>query len=321
MKRAFRRRVASAAWLQTMASSPNIHRCCPICEDEHAAPHWSKPPLRVVRCGKCSMLYADPVSEEFVTGRFYGASNYHLSPEKLQSDFAPVRFDREMKLFRRFCTSGSILDVGCSTGAFLHSLKARFGAAYDVTGMDVPGPALDYARTHGIPVIETPFLECDFGERSFDAITFWAVLEHVDRPRQFLSKAAVVLRSGGYCFILVPNARSLAIRLLGRRYRYIMPEHLNYFSRETLLRFAQTEPRLQIREICTMHFNPVVIWQDWRRGSELVPEEKRARLLKKTTAMKESPLLGPIKFMYRTVEQLLGVAGLADNLVVVLQRV
>ena len=266
------------------------------------------------------MLYANPVAEEFVSGKFYGSSRYHLSPDKLQSDFAPVRFEREVKLLRHFCPSGSILDVGCSTGAFLHRLKAGFGAAYDVHGMDVPGPALDYARTQGIPVIETGFLEHDFGERRFDAITFWAVLEHVDRPRMFLNKAASVLRSGGHCFILVPNARSLAIRLLGLRYRYVMPEHLNYFTRQTLLRFAQTESRLQFCEIRTMHFNPVVVWQDWRRGGKWVAEEERARLLTKTTRWKQSSLLRPIRLLYRFSETFLNLGGLADNLIIVMQR-
>jgi len=300
---------------------PNVHRRCPACESDQPAPHWLKAPLRVVRCGNCSMLYADLVAEEFVSGKFYGSSRYHLSPDKLQSDFASVRFKREVKLLRRFCPSGSILDVGCSTGAFLHRLKTGFGAAYDVLGMDVPGPALDYARTLGIAVIETGFLEHDFGERDFDAVTFWAVLEHVDRPRLFLNKAASVLRTGGHCFILVPNARSLAIRLLGARYRYVMPEHLNYFTPQTLLLFAETESRLRICHVRTMHFNPVVVWQDWRRGGQLVAEEERARLLTKTTRLKQSSLLRPVRLLYRSVERLLNVGGLADNLAIVMQRV
>jgi 2-polyprenyl-3-methyl-5-hydroxy-6-metoxy-1,4-benzoquinol methylase len=299
-------------------SDSTLHRRCPLCESDEPQTRWSKPALRVVRCARCSMLYANPVAAELISGHFYGASSYHVSPEKLESDFAPVRFEREIKLLRRFCSRGAVLDVGCSTGAFLNALKV-FGDAYQSTGMDVPGAAFDHARRVGISVIDAPFPEHDFGSEHFDAVTFWAVLEHLNRPRDFLTKAAEVLRPGGHCFVLVPNIRSLAMRLLGPRYRYVMPEHLNYFSRDTLLGFARTERRFQVRELGTTHFNPIVIWQDFRRGG-LVPEEQRARLLKKTTAWKESSALRAFKPAYRIIERLLGGAGLADNLVLVLQR-
>jgi SAM-dependent methyltransferase len=261
------------------------------------------------------MIYANPVEADLISGTFYGASSYHLSTEKLQSDFAPVRFEREVKLFERFCGRGAVLDVGCSTGAFLTALKRNAGNRYEVTGLDVPGAALEYARNHGINVIDAPFGKHHFDAR-FDAITFWAVLEHVDRPGKFLEKAAEVLRPGGHCFVLVPNMRSLAARLLGARYRYIMPEHLNYFTEQTLTRCAGMEPRFQIRELRTSHFNPIVIWQDFWRGG-LVPEEQRAHLLKRTTALKK---LGLLNACYKMLERAIGGAGLGDNLVLTLQR-
>ena len=266
------------------------------------------------------MLYANPVAAEFISGDFYGQSSYHLSPDKLQSDFAPSRFERELKIFRSFSKAGTVLDVGCSTGAFLHRLKSLYGPAYEVVGTDVPGPALDHAASHGIPIIAAPFPDHDFRDQRFDAITFWAVLEHLDQPGKFLAKAASILRSCGHCFILVPNARSVAMRLLGPRYRYVMPEHLNYFTGKTLLRFVQNEPRFRVCEVRTTHFNPVVIWQDWRSGGLAVSEQDRAHLLKQTTALKESTLATPLKFLYRALEHLLSATGVGDNLVLILQR-
>lgn len=43
----------------------------------------------------------------------------------------------------------------------------------------------------------------------------------MSEPKLFLQKAASILKPGGLCFILVPNMNSLAIRLLGAKYRYI----------------------------------------------------------------------------------------------------
>jgi 2-polyprenyl-3-methyl-5-hydroxy-6-metoxy-1,4-benzoquinol methylase len=268
------------------------------------------------------MEFANPVETQFVEGAFYDrlAAPYYLSPDKLESDYAPVRFARELRLFRRYCDQGAVLDVGCSTGAFLYQLAHRFPANYTTLGADVAGPALDCAESRGVPVLRTAFLEHDFGEQRFDAVTFWAVLEHLTEPGKFLAKAAVLLKPAGHCFVLVPNMNSLAVRCLGTRYRYIMDEHLNYFTAGTLGRLAAQERGFAIVALKSIHFNPVVLWQDWRGDGQRVPDAKRARLLKLTTGWKQNPLLGPAKWIYGGVERILGRFRLADNLVMVLQR-
>jgi 2-polyprenyl-3-methyl-5-hydroxy-6-metoxy-1,4-benzoquinol methylase len=269
------------------------------------------------------MVYANPIEEGLSSGLFYDrlAVPFYLSPDKLQSDYSPVRFARELALFRTFCCKGSVLDVGCSTGAFLFQLRTRFEGDYDVTGIDVAGPALDYAEQRGVPVLRESFLNMDFGAKRFDAITFWAVIEHLDDPGQFLTKAASLLQPSGLCFILVPNLKSLAVRLLGAKYRYIFPQHLNYFTPATLKRFAARSQDLRIIKTSSTHFNPIVIWQDWRGSGQFVSDQSRAKLLKQTTAYKQNPWLKPIKLALGAAEALLGHLNLADNIVVVLQRV
>ena len=211
------------------------------------------------------------------------------------------------------------MDVGCSTGAFLFQLQSQFPQEYRVTGLDIGTAPLNYAETRSIRVIREPFLDHDFGDKRFDAVTFWAVMEHLAEPKQFLSRAADLLKPGGHCFILVPNMRSLAVRLLGLRYRYIMPEHLNYFTTKTVLRFVQTEPRFQLRTLRSTHFNPLVILQDSKNHADPVDPTARARLLQKTTALKQSRLLFGLRLLYRASERVLGLFNLADNLVIVLQ--
>src|SRR5439155_25519704 len=128
---------------------------------------------------------------------------------------------RELRLFRAHCRSGKVLDVGCSSGAFLHQLRERFPGDYEILGTDVSGAPLDYAESRGIPIWRGDFLTGDLGRETFDAITFWAVLEHLLEPKRFIERAASLLNSTGLCFVLVPNMESLAVRLLGARYRYI----------------------------------------------------------------------------------------------------
>src|SRR3954451_11569827 len=90
-----------------------VSRGCPLCD---ATVHEPDPPpyvggyaarggpvpflqkgtLRLVRCDACSMVYASPVGEEFISGLFYDrlGTPFYLSPDKLESDYSPVRFER-----------------------------------------------------------------------------------------------------------------------------------------------------------------------------------------------------------------------------------
>jgi SAM-dependent methyltransferase len=182
-------------------------------------------------------------------------------------------------------------------GAFLQQLRVAFPGDYTVLGLDVSGPALKHAESLGLPVQAAPFDVLELGGPPFDAITFWAVLEHVDQPRAFLRKSAEMLVPGGCAFVLVPNARSLAVHLLGARYRYIMPEHINYFSAATLKALAQEVPQFEIVALRSTHFNPVVLWQDALHPRDDVPTEERARLMTRTNAWKSAPKTFPCKFV------------------------
>jgi 2-polyprenyl-3-methyl-5-hydroxy-6-metoxy-1,4-benzoquinol methylase len=302
-----------------MTSAPASRRC-PVCGHQQAEAFLQKGELRLVRCRQCAMVFADPVPAEFGSGKYYdgAGAGYYLSAAKLESDYAPVRFERELRIFRRQCAAGEVLDVGCSSGAFLFQLGQRFPGCYRVLGTDVSGPALDYAEKRGVAVVRGSFPERDFGGRQFDAVTFWAVLEHLRAPAQFLAKAWALLKPDGVCFVLVPNMKSLAARVLGARYRYIYPQHLNYFTRATLTRLV--EPRFAVARFYTTHFNPIVVWQDWRGCGREISNSERAELLQRTTSYKQNPLLRPVKALYRLTERALAAAQLADNLAVVLRK-
>lgn len=302
--------------------SSSIARLCPVCSADRARPHWRKEGVCLVQCAECGMVFASPVPAALASGEHYEglAESLYLSPDKLAADYAPVRFDRELRLFREFCAGGRVLDVGCSTGGFLYQLEVRWPGAYERLGTDVVGPALAHAELQGVPVLREPWLEHDFGGLRFDAVTLWAVVEHLAEPARLLRQAATLLRPGGHCFILVPNLKSLAARLLGPRYRYVMAEHVNYFSAATLRRLAGGMPGCEVMALRSIHFNPVVLWQDWRGDGHPVPDAQRVALLRRTTAWKQRRSLGWLRPGYRLVERALGTLRLADNLVAVLRK-
>src|SRR5580698_6330638 len=296
-----------------------LNRRCPLCQGTEAGPWLRKLDLQLVRCRQCSMIYANPVPEEMATGNFYDqAGSEYLTPEKLASDYADVRFERELKLFCAHCQRGSVLDVGCSSGGFLYQLKKRFPNDYKILGTDVSTEPLEHAAKLGVPVVRGEFLTQSFEEK-FDAVTFWAVMEHLSAPKAFLKKAASILKPGGLCFMLTPNMNSLAVRLIGAKYRYIFPEHLNYFTPQTMRKFAELE--FTMVEMKSKHFNPIVIWQDFRGGERAISREERVKLLKRTTGYKQSRALVRVKVAYRAAEAVWGKLFLADNVAVVGRKI
>lgn len=266
------------------------------------------------------MVYANPAPREMASGTYYDeqGESFYLSAAKLEADYARVRFQRELRFFRRHCPAGKVLDVGCSSGAFLYHLKNISTGGYEVLGTDVSGAPLDYAESRGVPVVRGDFLKLSHPS-DFDAITFWAVIEHLLEPRQFLVHARELLREHGLCFVLVPNLRSLAMRVLGAKYRYVYAQHLNYFTAETLKRMG-VEAGFDLVAMRSTHFNPIVLWQDLSRPQSDVSNAERAQLLQRTTRWKRSPKLGVLRGMYRSCESALGSLGLADNLMALFRR-
>jgi 2-polyprenyl-3-methyl-5-hydroxy-6-metoxy-1,4-benzoquinol methylase len=311
------------AALQTLLrmTETNINRACPVCGSVKSEPLWQKAVLRIVRCSKCGMGFVNPAPAGMASGEYYDTegADYYLSPAKLESDYADVRFERELKLFREFCPRGQVLDVGCGSGAFLYQVQKRWPTEYEVRGTDVSEAPLDYAGSRGVPVVRGNFLEMDFAGALFDAITLWAVAEHLAEPKRFLARAHQLLKPGGICFVLVPNLKSLAVRLLGAKYRYVYAQHLNYFSVATLAQLASAAG-FEVIRTRFMHFNPVVIWQDWRDRGREVSNQERGQLLQRTTALKRRAGLKPIKLAYALAEKSLSAFGLADNVVVVLRK-
>jgi SAM-dependent methyltransferase len=105
----------------------------------------------------------------------------------------------------------TLLDYGCGRGETLQMAVAR---GYKCTGTDVDPVCLElsakFAKVEPLDV-NAPLRQ--FGERSFDVVTCFHVLEHVDSPQKILASLSHIARK--YVVIAVPNLQT--IRFLFRR--------------------------------------------------------------------------------------------------------
>ncbi len=140
---------------------------------------------------------------------------------------------------RQAPASGRLLDIGCGTGNFLLAAQA---AGYEVTGLELNRNAAQFARRKaGLHQVWPLRLENFIGScavEPFDVVTFFEVLEHQDKPRDFLLLVTSCLRDGGYIALSVPNRRrwQKGIEVLD-----YPPNHLTRWDAGSLTNFLVAE--------------------------------------------------------------------------------
>jgi len=94
-----------------------------------------------------------------------------------------------------------ILDVGCGTGGNLEMLS-EFGA---VEGVDVSQEAVDFCRARDVaPVTQAIAEDLPYDDESFDLVTGFDLIEHLDDDVAGLKEMRRVLRPGGRVLLVVP---------------------------------------------------------------------------------------------------------------------
>ncbi|MDT3728920.1 methyltransferase domain-containing protein [Streptomyces sp. DSM 41972] len=106
-----------------------------------------------------------------------------------------------------------LLDVGCGTGEFLHSLAdARHGG--QLTGVDTSADAVQATQSaSGVEAWCATATELPFSDAVFDCVTARHMLYHVDDPALAVTEAQRVLRAGGQ-FAATVNHREVAPRTM-----------------------------------------------------------------------------------------------------------
>jgi len=93
-----------------------------------------------------------------------------------------------------------ILDVGCGTGGTTSDLK-RFGAVY---GIDFSFSALQFSTKRGLQVLKGAVNKLPFLDDTFDMITMFDALEHIEDDLLVVKELSRILKKTGMIFITVP---------------------------------------------------------------------------------------------------------------------
>jgi SAM-dependent methyltransferase len=210
-----------------------------------------------------------------------------------------------MRVISRYKAGGSVLDIGCSSGAFLGHLK---GGPWKLHGIEAGQIAAETARARtGAEVFAGDVLEANLRPDEFDVITCMDVLEHLYEPREVLRNIHKWLKPDGIFYVFVPNIMSWEARIF-RSYWYglYLPRHVHHYSTRSLAELAtsvglcplhmSTPPGSALEEDVRILFFDLA----WRAGVRRGPLDLTAkaslpwRVVRKGLRLTVEPLYGMV---------------------------
>lgn len=224
-------------------------------------------------CGGCSIevvykQHGTPKEKYFITDDSYGTHGqivkclgcelFFVSPrEKDQkihcrySSFSDLKYEKERlsrgesqkgiieKCEEIYGKKGRLLDVGCATGVLLEVAKKR---GWDTIGVEPSKWATKIARVnYNLDVFNGTLDSLKLKRKYFDVVTCIDVIEHVVSPRMLLANIYSLLKDDGLLCIVTPDIKSLAAKMLGERWWHVRPDHIYYFSMDSLTRLLESE--------------------------------------------------------------------------------
>jgi 2-polyprenyl-3-methyl-5-hydroxy-6-metoxy-1,4-benzoquinol methylase len=264
--------------------SDRIHyNCCPVCQSTQitaalsATDHTvSKEVFSIWECGNCRLRFTQDVPNESSIGPYYKSEAY-ISHTDSREGLIHQLYHRVRKITlagksalvekETGKTKARLLDMGAGTGAFV---QAMLQAGWDAVGIEPDeSTRQNAAEIHQVQLHPVSFFEA-LPAGSFDVITLWHVLEHVESLHAYMQRLKALLVPDGVLLIAVPNYTSADAMHYGSHWAaYDVPRHLYHFSPSSM-RILADKHDLKIRTIKPMWFDSfyiALLSEQYKRGS------------------------------------------------------
>ncbi len=205
-----------------------MHHSCLICSSTFLKPLKGYEKAHLCQCNACGFVFAQKIPTSFELEEHYKGygRNDYLSPITIK------RYNELLDQMEVYRKTNKLLDVGCGIGYFLEEAKKR---GWEVYGTEFTDEAVSICQQKGIHIHKGVLNPDDFEAESFDVITSFEVIEHINNPIEELSNFNTLLRKGGLVYVTTPNFNSLLRYRLKAAYNVITyPEHLSYYTPKTL---------------------------------------------------------------------------------------
>lgn len=225
---------------------------CPWCGSDKAQINlWlkddflSKEDFHICECLNCGLLYTMPRPSKEKIGEYYKSEEYYSHQEnkkgfipRLYENVKKVNLKHKYELATKGLTTGKLLDIGCGVGDFLHTAEAH---GWQCTGVEPSEEAKAIARQRTQAKLMSSEDQEQLPDASFDVITMWHVLEHVDDLRWQVTQLQRLIKPNGRIVIALPNYKSYDGQFYKEHWAaYDVPRHLSHFNRTTIAKILKT---------------------------------------------------------------------------------
>lgn len=191
--------------------------------------------FEIRQCTNCELGITTPRPDSSKLGDYYLSEEYVSHSGKTSGGIGSLyKIARTFTLrwksetINKHKSKGHILDFGCGTGEFLHTMQ---NSGWKVTGVEPSDLAREKAETLTKQKLYNS-LELPSG---FDVITAWHVVEHVPDLMDTIQKLKGLLKKDGILFIAVPNFQSPdGVNYLQHWAGFDVPRHLWHFSKKSM---------------------------------------------------------------------------------------
>lgn len=217
---------------------------CPSCQSTHLEDVLecrdflvSHQTYSIARCLDCDLYFtAEPPGENEISA-YYESEAYISHTDTRNGMLNRVyHWARKWALRKKVrwvqnatgLSSGSVLDIGSGTGAFLNAMHT---SGWNTTGIEPNAAARKIAvDTYGIASYETGKIN-ELHSGSFDAITLWHVLEHVHTLHEYIEMLKRLIKPEGKIIIALPNIQSVDFYFYREYWAALdVPRHLYHFT-------------------------------------------------------------------------------------------
>ncbi len=241
---------------------------CPLCNSHsitrvmECIDHYATgEAFELYQCAKCGFRFTQQFPAETEIGRYYETPDYisHSDTKKgvvnkLYHHVRSYMLKQKAKIVEQYALTpqGRVLDIGTGTGYFITTMQQR---GWQISAIEKSPDARAYAQKQwGIEVQPDGTME-QLDSNSFDAITLWHVLEHIEPLKETCHHLNRLLKPEGVLVVALPNCSSFdADKYQAVWAAYDVPRHLWHFTPQTFAKLAQ-EAGFEIEAIKPMPFD------------------------------------------------------------------
>lgn len=187
---------------------------------------------RMVRCRECGLFYVSPrLRWDLILEGYKGGTDENFVS---QVAFREETFRRSLARLERVALPPGkrVLDIGAAGGSFLFAARER---GYEPLGCEPSTWMCGFARErYGLDLFPGTVFDMDVAPGTVHLATLWDVIEHTPDPAAVLRRVHELLAPGGVLTMSWPDYASLAARLLGSRWPFLLTVHLYYFTPESM---------------------------------------------------------------------------------------